>query len=73
MDRLGSEPILSVKQSVSIDTMLNFDGDRDGDGTCKQTLTDGRSFNYRPQMKFAKVMFSQVSVCQQGGGCPIAY
>ena len=26
--------------------------------------------NYRPQMKFAKVMFSQVSVCpRRGGGC----
>ena len=24
---------------------------------------------YRPQTKFAKVMFSQVSVCPQGGGC----
>ena len=23
---------------------------------------------YRPQTKFAKVMFSQVSVCQPGGG-----
>ena len=28
---------------------------------------------YRPQTKFAKVVFSQVSVCPQGGGiCPIA-
>ena len=27
---------------------------------------------YRPQTKFAKVMFSQVSVCPQGGVCPIA-
>ena len=24
---------------------------------------------YRPQTKFAKVMFSQVSVCRRGGGC----
>ena len=40
--RMGSVPILSVKQSVSIGTMINFDGDEDGhgdgDGTCKQTL-----------------------------------
>ena len=40
--RMGREPILSIKWSVSIDTMINFDGDRnghrDGDGTCKQTL-----------------------------------
>ena len=34
---MGSLPILSVKQSVSIDTMTNFDGD--GDGACKQALT----------------------------------
>ena len=34
MDRLGSEPILPVKQSISIGTMINFDGG----GTCKQAL-----------------------------------
>ena len=28
-------------------------------------------FYYHPQMKFAKVMFSQVSVCPRGGVCPI--
>ena len=37
--RMGTEPILPIKRSVSIDTMINFDGDRDGhgngDGTCK--------------------------------------
>ena len=27
--------------------------------------------NYRPQTKFAKVMFSQVFVCPQGGLCPV--
>ena len=33
----------------------------------------GRSIYYRPQTKFVKVMFSQVSVCPRGGGvCPIA-
>ena len=41
-DRMGSEPILSVKRSLSIGTMLNFDSDcdghGDGDGTCKQAL-----------------------------------
>ena len=39
---MGSEPILSFKWSVTIDTMLNFDGDFDGhghgDGTRKQAL-----------------------------------
>ena len=41
MGRMGSVPILPVKQTVTIGTMLNFDGDGDGhrDGTSKQTLT----------------------------------
>ena len=40
-DRLSSIPILSIKHSVSIDTMVNFDGNGHGhgDGTCKQALT----------------------------------
>ena len=41
--RMGLEPILPVKLSVTISTMLNFDGhcDCDGNGvtTCKQTFT----------------------------------
>ena len=38
MDRMGSEPNLSVKRSVTIGTMISFDGDSDGDGdgTCKR-------------------------------------
>ena len=50
--RMGTEPILSIKRSISIDTMINFDGDGerhgDEDGTCKQEFkqlflfTDGR-------------------------------
>ena len=46
MDRMGSEPNLSVKRSVSIGTMLNFDGDGhgDGDGTCKQAFNQKCSF-----------------------------
>ena len=38
MNRMGSVPILSVKWSVSIGTMLKFDGDGDGDGTIKRDL-----------------------------------
>ena len=38
---MGSVPILSVKRSVSIGTMINFDGHGGGDGTCKQALTTG--------------------------------
>ena len=39
--RMGLEPILSVNRSVSIDTMMKFDGDIDGhgDGICKQAFT----------------------------------
>ena len=43
-DIMGSVPILSVKRSINIDRMINFDGDGDGhgdgDGTCKKTLKD---------------------------------
>ena len=38
MGRMGTEPIPPIKRSVSIDTMINFDGEGDGDGTCKQAL-----------------------------------
>ena len=42
MDRMGSEPNLSVKWSVIIGILIIFDGDFDGhghgDGTCKQAL-----------------------------------
>ena len=42
MGRMGTEPILSVKRSISIDTMINFDVDGDGhghgDSRCKQAL-----------------------------------
>ena len=42
MDRLmggtGSVPIPSVKWSVSIGTLINFDRDGHGDDTCKQVL-----------------------------------
>ena len=45
MNRMDTEHILSIKQSVSIDTMINFDSDGDGhgdgDGTCKQDLGSG--------------------------------
>ena len=36
MGRMGTEPILFIKWSVSIDTMINFDSD--GDGTCNQAF-----------------------------------
>ena len=44
MVRMGLEPILSVKRSVSIDTMIKFDGDVDRDGMCKQALKVGVFF-----------------------------
>ena len=40
---MGSVANLPIKLSVSIDTMLNFEGEGhkhgDGDGTCKQAFT----------------------------------
>ena len=39
-DRMGTEPILPIKRSISIDTMIYFDGDGDGSGTCKQAFID---------------------------------
>ena len=46
MGRMGLEPILPVKVPATIGTMLNFDGDCDGDrhgvGTCKH------SFSFKP-------------------------
>ena len=42
MGKMGMEPILSVRQAVTISIMLTFDGVGDGDGhgvgTCKQAL-----------------------------------
>ena len=38
MGRKGTEPNLSIKWSVSIDTMINFDGDGDKDGETSHPL-----------------------------------
>ena len=38
MERMGSALILSVKQSVTIGSTLNFVSDRRGNGTCKRTF-----------------------------------
>ena len=45
-DRMGVQPIFSFQVALTIDTMLNFDGDFDGhgDGTCKQTLNQCQFF-----------------------------
>ena len=41
-DRLGSEPILSIKRSISIGAIINFDGDGhghgNGNGICRQNF-----------------------------------
>ena len=43
MERMGSVPNLPIERSVSIGTMLNFDGDEhghsDSDSTCKQAFS----------------------------------
>ena len=50
LDRMGVQTILPIKVSVTIDTILNFDGDfgrhRNSHVTCKQTFI---SFVYRNQ------------------------
>ena len=38
MDRIALKPILAIKWSVTIGIVMNFDGDGDGEGTCKQTF-----------------------------------
>ena len=47
--KMGIRPILPVRLSVTIATMLNFDGHCDGDGDgvgmCKQALTQHWSTN----------------------------
>ena len=39
MDRIGMQPMVAIKVSVTIDTLLNFEGDvnghTDADVTCK--------------------------------------
>ena len=51
--RMGTEPILSIKRSVSIDTMINFDSDGDGhgdgDGTCKQASKGACTLRFHVQ------------------------
>ena len=37
-DRVGVEPILSVKRFVTVKTMRNFDGNGNGGGTCNRAL-----------------------------------
>ena len=53
MGRMGTEPILSIKRSVSIDTMINFDSDGDGhgdgDGTCKQASKGACTLRFHVQ------------------------
>ena len=66
---MGTESILSVKRSVSIDTMLNFDrdgdrnGDGNGDGTCKQTLKLQAELEERKKNRyFFKNPFHQINI-----------
>ena len=74
MVRMGSVPILSIKWSVSIDTISNFDvdggGHRDEDGTCKQA-TDKQERSYIK--KFSLIFRPQFSAycchsVHRGGG-----
>ena len=55
MDRMDVQPLLPVKVSVTIDTMLNFDHDFDGHGDgdvkCKQTFMGGFGITIFEQME----------------------
>ena len=52
-ERMRPVPNLPVKWSISIGTILNFDGDGhdDGDGTCKQALILSKTALCLRQMK----------------------
>ena len=39
MERMGVQPILPIKVSITINTMLNIDRHGDSDVTCEQTLS----------------------------------
>ena len=54
MNRMGVQPILPVKVSITINTMLNFDSDFDGHGnvTCKQNFRN----NTQQQEKVIKLL-----------------
>ena len=47
MGRMGSTPILPVRQAITISTMIKLDGDGDGNGngvgTCKHSFRNYRS------------------------------
>ena len=53
MERMGSKLNLSVKQSVTIGTMINFDGDGEGHGLgddmSKWAFTTSKSVNWKVQ------------------------
>ena len=44
MDRMGSTPTLCFKRSITISTMINFNGEGHRDGTCEQNFTLVSSF-----------------------------
>ena len=76
---MGSIPNPPIKRSIFIGTMLNFDGDRhgDGDGTCKQALRCGlndhcKSLQYTSVITFTYFAISRrfcfsLSVTVSGG------
>ena len=59
--RMGLEAILPVKLTVTIDTMLNFDGHSDGDGDgvgmCKQAL-NGDSLSERTPDEYSNTIMT---------------
>ena len=62
-----SEPIVSVKRAISIDTMVNFDGDGDGhgnsDGTCKQAIMVHFYWKTRFMPRVLQVNLEKILLC----------
>ena len=51
---MNVQPILIIKVSITIDTMLDFDGH--GDVTCKQTFTE--YLHYKATLSFTATLLS---------------
>ena len=66
-ERMGSIPNLPIKRSISTGTMLNFDGDRhgDGDGTCKQALRCGLNDHYKSLPYTSVITFTYLAISRR--------
>ena len=73
---MGSEPNLSVKQSVTIDTVINFDSGSDGhrhvNGTCKQAFR--LAFFAEPKAwRIHEFPYGGGGISPKGGGANVVF